>query len=246
MGFINYLKKWALDTLFPPACASCKKEGDFLCADCLASLVRRRIRSNSGRAPKTPEFQNLGGVIYALDYAKNPQIQAAIKQFKYKFTEELALPFAQLIVEKVGELGMAKGRRLILVPVPLHLRRLRERGFNQAEVIAHAIQAQWPKSLCEIQNLLVRQKETSQQAKLTKEERHRNLEDAFCMNKKIVHSSASVGMTNYKAENLYFLVDDVCTTGSTLENCAGVLKANGFGRVYGLVIARALRIIPIH
>jgi len=237
MEFIRFLKKWVLDTLFPPACASCKKEGDFLCADCLASLVRRKIRPNNGRAPKASEFQNLRGVIYALDYAKNPQIQAAIKQFKYKFTEELALPFAKLIVEKVGELGMAKGRRLILVPVPLHLKRLRERGFNQAEVIARAIRAQWPEGLCEIQNLLIRQKETSQQAKLSKAERHQNLSDAFIMNKKVVHE--------FKSENLYFLVDDVCTTGSTLENCAGVLSSNGFGRVYGLVIARALRITPI-
>jgi len=238
MEFIRFLKKWVLDTLFPPACASCKREEDFFCADCLASLVRRRIRPNSGRNPKGPEFQSLRGVIYALDYAKNPQIQAAIKQFKYKFTEELALPFAKLIVEKMGELGMTKGRRLILVPVPLHLKRLRERGFNQAEVIASAIHAQWPEGLCEIQNLLVRQKETSQQAKLTKEERRKNLSGAFIMNKKVVHEPMS--------ENLYFIVDDVCTTGSTLENCAGVLRENGFEKVYGLVIARALRVTPIH
>lgn len=232
MSAILVLKKWILDTLFPPLCASCKREGDFLCANCLASLAKRKIGRFAKRSP-VPEFENLRGVIYALDYAKNPQIKAAIKQFKYKFTEELAVPFAKLIVEKIGELGMAKGKRLILVPVPLHPKRFRERGFNQAEVIAHAIQTEWPKGQCEVGNLLVREKETRQQAKLSKEERHRNLSDAFSMNKKIVHKT--------KSENLYFVVDDVCTTGATLENAAKVLAENGFGRVYGLVIARAFK-----
>jgi len=232
MRALQSIKRLILDTLFPRACASCKREGDFLCSDCLASLAKRKISRFSRRAPQ-PEFENLRGVIYALDYAKNPQVQAAIKQFKYKFTEELAVPFAKLITEKIGELEMAKGKRLILVPIPLHPKRFRERGFNQAEVIARAIRAEQPQGLCEIQELLVREKETSQQAKLCKEERHRNLIDAFCMNKKVVHDPWS--------DNLYFLVDDVCTTGATLENAAKVLADNGYGKVYGLVIARAFK-----
>ncbi len=294
MGFLRVFKKWVLDALFPPMCVSCKREGDFLCGKCVDSLTRRKIRGGFGKSPRRTEFQNLKGLIYALDYAKNPQIQAAIKQFKYKFTEELALPFARLIVEKLGELTMPKGRRVVLVPVPLHPRRLRERGFNQAEVIARAIQKEWP-GPCEIQNLLIRQKETSQQARLTKKERHENLADAFgiskecllyChserlpraessgsrgMNKKFIHSSAMLGMTSLPAsmgpqfswgernkgeekytkrkerkkgawnDAVYFLVDDVCTTGATLENAAKVLVKGGFGRVYGLVIARAFK-----
>ncbi len=232
MRAIKTILRLILDTLFPPACASCKKEGDFLCAECLESLAKRKISRFSKRG-STPEFENLRGVIYALDYAKNPQIKAAIKQFKYKFTEELAIPFAKLIVEKIGELEMAKGKRLILVPVPLHPKRFLERGFNQAEVIARAVQAEWLQGLCEVEELLVREKETGQQAKLSKEERHRNLAGAFSMNKKIVHES--------KSENLYFIVDDVCTTGSTLENAAKVLREKGFGKIYGLVIARAFK-----
>ena len=232
MRLILALKELILNALFPPACASCHRDGDFLCATCLASLARRKI-SRFAKRESVSEFENLRGVIYALDYAKNPQIQAAIKQFKYKFTEELAVPFAKLIAGKIGELGMAKGHRLVLVPVPLHPRRFRERGFNQAEVIARAIQSEWPSGLCEVQNLLVRQKETCQQARLSKAERHRNLSDAFIMNTKFTQDCVP--------KNLYFLVDDVCTTGATLENAAKVLSENGFGRVYGLVIARAFK-----
>lgn len=228
---MSALKELCLNALFPPVCASCKSEGEFLCARCLGALAKRKIGKVVLR-PRASEFESLSGVIYALDYAKNPQIRAAIKQFKYKFTEELARPFAKLIVEKIGELEMSKGRRLVLVPVPLHAKRLRERGFNQAEVIAQAIRAQFPQGVCEVENLLVRPKETKQQARLGKSERQENLKDAFIMNKKIVHKIGN--------GNLYFVVDDVCTTGSTLDSCARVLKGGGIARVYGLVIARSL------
>ena len=63
-----------------------------------------------------------------------------MQQFKYRFTQELADYFADLIIEKIGELGMTKGRPIVLIPVPLHKKRLNYRGFNQAEVIARAVE----------------------------------------------------------------------------------------------------------
>jgi len=174
----------------------------------------------------------MDGVIYALDYAENPQIQAAIQQFKYRFTKELAEYFGDLIAQKLRELSMNKGKTNILIPVPLHKKRLNYRGFNQAELIA--------KSVCErvgdsrISHLLRRVKNTSQQAKLNKKERHDNLEDAFVLESGLLQES---GLQN----SVYFIVDDVCTTGSTLENCAKVLKESGLKKVYGLVVARAFK-----
>ena len=176
-------------------------------------------------------------MIYGLDYAKNPQIKAAIKQFKYRFTKELADHFANLIVEKIGELNMVKNRQIILIPVPLHKKRLNERGFNQAEVIARAVANHLPDQI-KIIPLLERIRHTKQQAKLDKEGRHKNLEGAFKLNKFCVQK--------YSSNNLYFIVDDVCTTGTTLEHCTKALKENGFGKVYGLVIARALKTIQRH
>jgi len=199
-------------------------------------------------------------VIYGLDYAKNPQIKAAVKQFKYRFTQELADTFADLIAEKIGELSMVKGRSIILIPVPLHKKRLNERGFNQAEVIASAVADRLPG--VKVHPLLERVRYTSQQAKLNKKGRHENLEGAFIMNKKCVQDfDAHVGpqfnwgvrkkgekekynkkkKERKKNNSIYFLVDDVFTTGATLENCAQVLKENGLKRVYGLVVARALK-----
>ena len=170
----------------------------------------------------------MDGVIYALDYAENPQIQAAIQQFKYRFTKELAEYFGDLIAQKLRELSMNKGKTNILIPVPLHKKRLNYRGFNQAELIAKAVCERVGDS--RICHLLRRVKNTSQQAKLNKAERHENLEDAF-------------EAEDFSADknSVYFIVDDVCTTGSTLENCTKVLKKSGLQRVYGLVVTRAFK-----
>ena len=246
MRILKTLNALILNTLFPPACVSCKKEGDFLCEDCLKSLDKKNISPAYCKIKKDPDFHFLDGVIYALDYAKNPQIQAAVKQLKYKFTQELAEHFSSLIAEKIGELSMAKDRRIVLIPVPLHKKRLNYRGFNQAEVIAKSVADKIYEGKADVISLLDRSRETKQQAKLNKEERHENLKDAFkisdifcnsddnrTVNKKCVHIHSS--------DNLYFIVDDVCTTGSTLENCAEVLKDNGLKKVYGLVIARAFK-----
>lgn len=234
MKFLQSLKEFLLNVLFPPRCVSCKREGDFLCPECLKGLDKKKISPRyREKTEEEPEFQQMDGVIYALDYAKNPQIKAAIKQLKYRFTQELADYFGALIAEKLEELGMAKNRPIVLIPVPLHKKRLNYRGFNQSEIIAKAIVAHFSPGKIEMLDLLERTRHTSQQAKLDKKARQANLEDAFIMNKKIVHK--------YSPENLYFLTDDVCTTGATLENCASVLKRNGFEKVYGLVIARAFK-----
>ena len=229
MRFLTIL----LNTLFPPVCVSCKKEGDFLCLDCIKGLSKKKIRSHYQKAPD-PDFHHLDSVIYALDYAKNPQIKAAIKQFKYRFTQDLADHFANLIAEKIGELNMVKNRKIILIPVPLHKKRLNYRGFNQAEVIANAVHHKLPKGKSKVIEILKRIRHTKQQAKLDKEGRHKNLEGAFVLNKNFVHK--------YSSKNLYFIVDDVCTTGTTLEHCTKALKENGFKKVYGLVIARAIKL----
>jgi competence protein ComFC len=262
MRFIEGLKVLMLNTLFPPVCVSCKKEGDFLCADCLKNLDKKKISPIYYKTEKDPDFHYMDGVIYALDYAKNPQIQAAVKQLKYRFTQDLAEHFGNLIAEKILELSMAKNRRIIFIPVPLHKARLNYRGFNQAEIIARAVASKLPAGKAEIAEILYRARETKQQAKLKKEERHENLKGAFRMNTKVVQSDcARIWGPNYWGEEskgvkenlikekgkersrspIIFLVDDVCTTGSTLDNCAEVLKSNGFEKVYGLVIARAFK-----
>ncbi len=235
MRFLIRIQRWILDTLFPPHCVSCKSEGDFLCEACLAGLQKQKIRSGQKKGMYRPsEFKYLDGVIYALDYAKNPSIKAAIEQFKYRFNQELAVYFSDLILEKLKELKMAQNKIIHLIPVPLHKKRLNWRGFNQAKVIAQALKERALTFNLKVTPLLERIRHTDQQAKLGRQERLRNLVDAFHMNKKFVQY-------NPDPNHLYFLVDDVCSTGATLENGAKALKEKGFNKIYGLVVARAFK-----
>ena len=235
MKIFAQIKRIILDTLFPPYCVSCKKEGDFLCNNCLAELKKRKIvKTCRGTSQQNKEFTHIDGLIYALDYAKNPQIKAAISQFKYKFTQEMADYFGDLLVEKIGELSMTKNKQIILIPVPLHKKRENYRGFNQSEVICKKIKERLGNCVT-ISHAIKRTKNTSQQAKLNKKERHENLENAFIINKKARFENRA------KNDSIIFIVDDVCTTGSTLENCAMILKDSNIKKVYGLVVARAFK-----
>jgi len=224
MGLVELI----LNLLFPPRCVSCKKEGDFLCKNCVQEFRVRRIKAKSS-CPSSADFLYLDGVIYGADYAENPGLQAAIAQFKYKFTQPLTAYFSELLSWKLGELGMVKGRPVFLIPVPLHRKRLNYRGFNQAELIARAVANRF--SGASLVYPLCRVRHTSQQAKLNKAQRHRNLDEAFEV----------TGDLKGLADGICFLVDDVCTTGATLDSCARELKKAGLSKVYGLVVARAFK-----
>lgn len=218
-----------LNLLFPPRCASCKREGDFLCRDCIAQLNIKQIRFRSS-SEAVHEFRYLDAVIYGLDYSQNPQIKAALAQFKYKFTLELVEHFSALTAQKLAELNMLRGRNIALIPVPLHKRRLDYRGFNQAQHLAVAT-AQRVGERAEVHPMIRRVKDTAQQAKLGRQERLENLHDAFRFE----------GSADTLRGTIVFLVDDVCTTGATLDSCARVLKEAGISKVYGLVVARAFK-----
>ena len=107
----------------------------------------------------------------------------------------------------------------ILVPVPLHPTKERERGYNQSEVIAQFLAQQAMN--CEVENLLRRIEFTKTQTQLNREERHKNVKNAFAM------ASDAVVIPNRN----YILVDDVFTTGSTLNACSVVLREAGAKRI---------------
>ena len=219
-----------LNILFPPRCSYCNTEGDFLCVDCVSGLKIKDLCCKRRFYNKEREFEYLDGIIYGVDYAENPQIKSAVQQFKYRFTQDLADVFGGLMADKLSELNMNKDKTNVLIPVPLHKKRLNYRGFNQAELLAES--ASKKANRTNVLNCLSRTRHTDQQAKLSKTERQKNLKNAFIVNTKFVQSD--------NEKSVFFVVDDVCTTGSTLENCAKTLKEAGVEKVYGLVIARAL------
>ena len=108
----------------------------------------------------------------------------------------------------------------VLVPVPLHRRRLGSRGFNQSEWIAHAFRKAVGPSV-DIVNALKRTKNTPTQTKLDRAQRKANMKNAFALKRKI----------HLRKKDRIMLIDDVFTTGATLNACAEVLREAGFNRI---------------
>ena len=113
----------------------------------------------------------------------------------------------------------------VLVPVPLHFSRVKERGYNQSELLANELGKLL--GLPINNSTLQRIRKTKSQMRLGAEERHKNVIGAFaCADKQLVNQKV-------------LLIDDVCTTGSTLDACAAALKQAGVITVWGLTLAKA-------
>jgi len=213
-----------LDLFFPKFCFGCQREGSYLCQDCKAIL------QISGFHRKF-QTENLSDLYFATEY-KNPLIKNLIKLFKYEpFVKELAKDLASLIIDHFQLLEknppfLLSNSELLLIPVPSEKRRLKWRGFNQAEEVGKEI-AKFLK-IPLFNDVLIKNRETLAQVELSEEERKENVKEVFsCQNPEKIQ------------EKKILLVDDVYTTGSTMKECARVLKKAGVKEVIGLVIARA-------
>lgn len=232
------IKARFLDLLFPLECLGCGKENEWLCQSCINRIKYKKIdqcvvcKESSHLGQTHPACQDktfLDGVIIAADW-EDQTLQTAIHKYKYNFMTGLAGPLTQILTKKINtpqQLELWRGKRIILAPVPLHKKRLRWRGFNQAELLAEKIASQIGWEMQTI--LLARQRYTKPQAKLKKEEREKNLIGAF---------GTQATIDERESETVVILVDDVLTTGTTMNECAKILKQNGAKTVWGLALAR--------
>jgi ComF family protein len=216
-----------LDIVVPPACGSCGRMGSVLCSACLGTF----------RPPADPRDRfaaaDAGVVIgdalaLALAaFAYDGALRRSLGRLKYAGTRRLAEPLARAALPAIDRLLAITGRPATLVPVPASPERRRERGYNQAELIAAVLARERGLPAAE---LLVRSRETTKQHRLDRSSRLRNLRGAFAP------APAPVGRAT--ASVAVILVDDILTTSATLEACASVLRQAGVGRVYGLAVAR--------
>ena len=221
-----------LDLLFPPRCAGCGHSGTPLCPACLESVqavptpVCRRC-GTPGRSPALcPHCQ--GGdfqvnAIRAAGIYRHP-LSTAIDQLKYQGQPNLAQPLARLMSDYW--LGREVSADLVAA-VPLHEDRLRERGFNQSELLAERFCRRTGLPLL-APGPLIRTRATRQQVSLNAAERQNNMAGAF----------AWTGPHLAGAKVL--LIDDVATSGATLEACGGALRQAGAAKVWALTVARAV------
>lgn len=196
-----------LDLIFPKTCLGCGKEGQYICGDCLKKVGRGGIDKNS---------------ISIFKY--EGVIRKAIIALKYKYSTEIAEELADACVQKL--IANHYSLLTILVPIPLHWKRLNERGFNQSEevgkIIAKKMNFQFEP------NLLIKNKPTNPQVGLRGDARRKNLSGVFSVNPNYVLS------TSYSV----LVFDDVFTTGSTLKEATKVLENVGFENIWRMTIAR--------
>ena len=242
MNFKLFLKKLSntvLDILFPIQCVGCGKEGIWLCDECLEKIKIRKggqcpICRKSSIQDKTCFFcqrkTDLDGLISSC-YYQDRVLKKSIHIFKYKFVRDMDKFLVGLLIKILSGTEHTEPREILwetdyILAVPLHKKRLRWRGFNQAEYLAKRVADHF--GLIFRDDIIIRQKYTPPQVKIRNyKERAKNIKGAFnCLfprsikNKKII------------------LIDDVCTTLSTLGECAKVLKKAGAKEVWGLVLAR--------
>lgn len=232
----------SIDLLYPPSCPVCKEitnDSTCLCRSCLEQLkfIRPPYCSCCGREfPGDGEIHLCGGCLqspWAFHSARaffqyEDVIAGLIHRLKYA-GDFSGLAVLAHICRKSPLLPIME-RYDYLLPVPLHLKRLRQRGFNQSLVLAKTI---FPTEKEKIRfDLLIRQTETSSQAGLNGAERKRNVKGAFT----VTYPSKVNGL------NL-LLFDDVFTTGTTVNECSKVLMAAGAGNVDVLTICRADRFL---
>jgi ComF family protein len=158
--------------------------------------------------------------IRAVGYLEGP-LRTAIHRFKYSNLRGLAETLGRLAVESLLRYDLSVDT---IVPVPLHRRRLAERGYNQAGLLAAEIGN--AAGLTLVDDVLVRVKSTIPQVGLTARRRRENVRGAF--------GCTSTALRGHSI----LLVDDVCTTGATLEACSIALQDAAAGPVWGLVLAR--------
>lgn len=235
-GVINDIKEGMLNILFPPRCAVCGdiviKSGT-ICAECNQKLQRvlgakcvkcgKELESDIIEkcydCNKKQHYFNRGVAVFVY----NEAIKKSIYKFKYKDKREYAKFYAKeivaLYIEEIERWGVEA-----FVPIPLHRSRLRTRGYNQACDISNELSV-----LVDVpckKDILIRRKATVPQKELSNLQRKNNLQKAFAIRK-------------YKLDGLkcVALIDDIYTTGSTMDQCARLLKEAGVEKVYFITLS---------
>lgn len=243
---MDYLKgalNWISDLVFPVRCIGCDRFSDhqnqkWLCDSCRSKIKIASTSACIGCSQPAPRGEtcrqcsrdiHIDRMLAAGDYA-DPMLRSLITSMKYRFVPNLAEQCFMLLERHLRDMHRSKGVNIfqnnpIIVPVPLHPYRQNWRGFNQAQLIAQKISNTYQVRAL---NALSRTRRTDPQANIDNPtQRAQNIANAFnCPDPSQV------------AERDIVLVDDVCTSGATLDACARILKSAGAKNVTALVVAR--------
>jgi ComF family protein len=229
---------------------NCGQDGDWLCFCCAKKIVPvvsqvcpecQKLSERGEYHKKCADNKSLKGILAAAYFEEGP-VREMIHNLKYNGVMSLAEPLSELMVKvylqchsgpvgnRIRNLDPRSGSHpveddnFVVTFVPMHWRRQAQRGYNHAEVIARLI---GKKIGIDVYDLLKKSKQTKRQAELSGNNRRKNLSGSFELKGDIDIKKAKI-----------IIIDDVATTGSTLNECAAVLKTAGAKEVWGLVISR--------
>jgi ComF family protein len=214
--------KRLLDVLLPPTCPGCGREGEPICGHCRKQL-ERRLDEPAGVPLGMPAHVPAGIVQLEWCCSFNGAARASVHALKYDGEQRLVRPLSEVMAARWGRASVGGD---ILVPVPVHAERRKQRGFDQAELLARGIG--------ELLNMpvrcaLARTGRTAAQHQLGKSARQSNVGGAFAV--------PAVAQSEVRGKWIV-LVDDVVTTGATLAGCALALYDAGAFAVSALSLAR--------
>ena len=217
-----------LDLLFPKYCVGCKKIGSYLCFECKNKLEIIKVqncpvcghKSITGTThPLCKKRYSLDGSTSIFNY-KNP-IKQAVHQIKYRLIKDEIKTFTDFMLQNLPN-NFPKFD--LIIPIPLHPKKLKERGFNQSEEIAKIISQNLKITLAI--NILTRTRYTAPQFNLKSQERIKNIKNAF-----------SITNPEQIKNKKILVIDDVATTYSTLNEAASILKKSGASFIWSLTLA---------
>ena len=226
-----------LDLLFPKKCLECGKAGKYMCSSCLAKVsaakpicpVCKRYSYNGKTHTFCINKYSLNG--FASTYQYDGVIRKAILRLKYNFASALSDELVKNINLKVNF------QNTVLVPIPLHPKREKWRGFNQAALLGKQIAQKYKWDFAE--KALIRTENTTPQVQLGRKDRLQNIRGKFAVNEKVL----SVILKSRSSETIesqptFIIFDDVWTTGATISESCRVLKKSGAREVWGMTVAR--------
>ena len=240
---------WLVDWLYPPRCRACGgriygRDAEYFCAACwpeihvvshpLCTVCGRPFIDASGDdhlcgvcLSRTPYFARARAwACYPREEMSEHPLRRVVQKFKYGRRVSLGKPLGRLMAQGCQEF-LSECAVDVIIPVPLHPKRLRWRGFNQSVLLARQVSRALDVPMDPF--VLCRSKQTPPQTQLTEEERRKNVRGAFSLNPHKPVEGRRV-----------LLVDDVYTSGATVNECSRSLKRAGAEEVYVLTLARAV------
>ncbi len=224
-----------VDLLFPKRCLQCGRSGTYICTNCIAKVKLAKQLCIECQKPAIDGITHVGclkpfglnGVLAGYEY--RGVIKRVVKSIKYRFATDMAEEVAGLLVNQLQDGINALPENSLIIPVPLHERRQRWRGFNQAEELGRIIARKMGWRFHP--SLMLRTKYTIPQVELKGDNRRSNIKRAFGLNPRYQKS-----INNHQS---LIVFDDVVTTGATIREVCKVIKHyNKSLSVWGLSIAR--------